>query len=87
MSLVSAFGMLHLYLLLNLSASLIPSRERKQVALFIASQEDSDLNDDVSALSCSDSEILEMTVEKADDFVDFLDTDLLNFAWVCLKAI
>ena len=29
MSLVSAFGMLYLYLLLNLSASLIPSRERK----------------------------------------------------------
>ena len=35
MSLVSAFGMLYLYLLLNLSASLIPSRKRKQVALFI----------------------------------------------------
>ncbi len=35
MSLVSAFGMLYLYLLLNLSDSLIPSRERNQVALFI----------------------------------------------------
>ena len=35
MSLLSAFGMLYLSLLLNLSASLMPSRDRKQVAHFI----------------------------------------------------
>ena len=40
--------------------------------LNIASQ-DSDSDDDVSAISSSDSEILE-TVEKA-DFVEFLDDD------------
>ena len=34
-TLVSAFGMLYSYLLLNLSASLITSRERQQVALII----------------------------------------------------
>jgi hypothetical protein len=47
----------------------------------IASQ-DSNLDDDVLALSGSDSDILE-TVEKA-DFVDFLDDDcLLNVVgWV-----